>query len=661
MERDWDLRARSNARFYIECGNSSSEEEFDASGRNDLAAFVLRDIELDGEAVVLEIGCGLGRLLKPLAAMVKEIHGVDVSGEMIEQARVRLKELQNIHLHKTSGSDVSMMPDQYVDFCYSFITFQHVPEKKIIHHYFQEVSRILKPGGLFRFQVDGRSHDTARQDSAGTWCGVVFHEEEIQTQLSANGFRILNLSGIETQYMLVTALRVVDSAELTTAHIRYTKPPWNQKAVHGFVRRLCREDCEEKAARLLEGGTSVRRLANEFLQYHQPLSVEDYVHEVYAVFLGRLPDEEALRHLVDSLNVGQISRDEVAETIIASAEFDRMLSNEVTSVWPASSVGEFGWPQEQETAAHLPVAVMLSAVEAVANSMAEAGVSDDDEAFIQEVAQEFITLARPAVDTDVDALPKAWLTPEEEALIPPRHLWIGPQDPISHYYRWIWEYLAYLTLLCDLHREASVLELGCGHGRTARGLLDYLREPGGYWGLDVDRQRIQDAQMRLEMRHPHFRFVWADVYNAHYNPEGSTTATSYVFPFPDAHFDVLYAASLFTHLLPDEAHNYFQQSRRVLKPGGTCLFSFFVLDHYRGIGTTISPLYEFDRLFPGHAGVAVRDLDHPDALIGYSVAELTSLAESAGLRIVRVIPGLWSQSPGVAVNEQDLVLLYRDT
>jgi len=63
MERDWDLRARSNARYYIECANFVTEQKFDESGRNDLAAFVVRDIDLDGEAVVLEIGCGLGRLL----------------------------------------------------------------------------------------------------------------------------------------------------------------------------------------------------------------------------------------------------------------------------------------------------------------------------------------------------------------------------------------------------------------------------------------------------------------------------------------------------------------------------------------------------------------------------------------------------------------------
>lgn len=264
---------------------------------------------------------------------------------------------------------------------------------------------------------------------------------------------------------------------------------------------------------------------------------------------------------------------------------------------------------------------------------------------------------RPA---SAESLPKAWLAPEEEALVPPRRLWIGPGDSISHYYRWIWEYLAYLTLLCDLRRDSSVLELGCGHGRTARGLLEYLRAPGRYYGLDADRYRIEDAQARIQSRYANFQFVWADVISANYNPSGSAAAASYAFPFPDESFDVAYAASLFTHLLPDETRNYLREARRVLKPGGKCLFSFFVLDHYRGSGSTVSPLYEFQQALEGEQGVAIRDASHPDALVGYSLEWLSTSVSAAGLRLLRLLPGLWSESPGLAVNEQDLLLLERE-
>jgi SAM-dependent methyltransferase len=282
--------------------------------------------------------------------------------------------------------------------------------------------------------------------------------------------------------------------------------------------------------------------------------------------------------------------------------------------------------------------------------------------FIRTLSGRLIRSARRLLRTLAreDELPKGWLSPEEDALIPPRRLWVGPKDPISHYYRWVWEYLAYLTLLCDLRRESSVLELGCGHGRTARGLLAYLRSPGRYRGLDVDRSSIEDAQARIHTRSGVFEFVWADVRNADYHPNGRTPAAEYVFPWPDATFDVVYAASLFTHLLPEETQRYLQESRRVLKPGGRCLFSFFVLDYYRGPGTTISPFYEFTHPLPGYAGVAIRDPEHPDRAVAYSEDRISAMAAQAGLQLVRVVPGLWSESPGLAVNEQDLLVLRRD-
>jgi SAM-dependent methyltransferase len=256
--------------------------------------------------------------------------------------------------------------------------------------------------------------------------------------------------------------------------------------------------------------------------------------------------------------------------------------------------------------------------------------------------------------------PKAWLTAEEDSLVPPRSVWIGPNDPISHYYRWIWEYLAYLTVLTDLRRESAVLELGCGHGRTARGLLDYLRSPGRYVGIDVDSFRIEDAKGRLEARYPNFQFVWADVYNRQTNPSAATKAAAYRFPLDDNTFDVIYAASLFTHLLPEEAEHYFREAARVLKPHGRCLFSFFLLDRYRGPGTTISPLYVFEHPLANHEGVAVRDPECPDEAIAYREDVIERAAQDAGLRVVRFIPGLWTNSEGWAVNEQDLVVLERD-
>ncbi len=252
-------------------------------------------------------------------------------------------------------------------------------------------------------------------------------------------------------------------------------------------------------------------------------------------------------------------------------------------------------------------------------------------------------------------MPILW--PAQHALVPPRALWVGPEDPFIHFDRWIWEFRVYLVLLCELRRDAAVLELGCNHGRTMLGLLDYLVPPGRYEGLDVLPRQVAFAQDAIHTTHPHCNFTLADVHNDLYNPNGRIEASSYEFPYPDAAFDVAFAASLFTHLAPEGTRNYLRQTRRVLKRGGRCLFTFFVLDQYRGPGTSTSSFYEFDHAVPGETEIAVHDPEIPEQLIAYGSRRIEALAAEAGLALQRILPGFWSNNGSWSVNEQDLVLL----
>ena len=244
-----------------------------------------------------------------------------------------------------------------------------------------------------------------------------------------------------------------------------------------------------------------------------------------------------------------------------------------------------------------------------------------------------------------------------DGLIPPRDLWEGPNDPLYWFFGYFWEYRAYLTLLCELRVDDCVLELGCSHGRTMLALLNYLEPPGRYEGLDIRRSKIEFAQKNIHSRYPHFNFTAADVYNQVYNPKGKQSGDTYKFPYADGAFDVVYAASLFTHLVPRDAANYLKESRRVLRKNGRCLFSFFVLDYYRGPGTSTARIYEFDHPLADSDGVAVYDAQAPEDVIAYKVGLIEEMASEAGFKVLRVIPGFWSRTHKLAVNEQDLILL----
>ena len=90
---------------------------------------------------------------------------------------------------------------------------------------------------------------------------------------------------------------------------------------------------------------------------------------------------------------------------------------------------------------------------------------------------------------------------------------------------------------------------------------------------------------------------------------------------------------------------------------GKALFSFFVLDYYQGSGTTISTNYEFDHCYNGDKQIGIKYTEYPDAVIAYSQERITEYAALAGLKVLRTVPGLWSNNRGIAVNEQDLILL----
>ena len=94
MRRDWDERARENARYYVVTGQEKwSDEDFRQSGRVTLEEEILNDLtnvcqgKDPKEMTVLEIGCGAGRVTRAFAEYFGEVYAVDISREMVRQAR----------------------------------------------------------------------------------------------------------------------------------------------------------------------------------------------------------------------------------------------------------------------------------------------------------------------------------------------------------------------------------------------------------------------------------------------------------------------------------------------------------------------------------------------------------------------------------------------
>ena len=205
MQRDWDQRARENARYYVATGKHNwTDEEFFASGERTVEEEILTDMtnicqgKTSKEMRVLEIGCGAGRITRALANLFGEVYAVDVSGEMIGKAREALRNHKNAFVYQNNGKDLDVVPPAQYDFAFSTIVFQHIPSREVIYIYVREVHRLLRPGALFKFQVQGdASMETSPND---TWLGVPFSDEDAVKMAEACGFEPRYRHGAGEQY-----------------------------------------------------------------------------------------------------------------------------------------------------------------------------------------------------------------------------------------------------------------------------------------------------------------------------------------------------------------------------------------------------------------------------------------------------------------------------
>jgi SAM-dependent methyltransferase len=210
MRSDWNRRALEDLHFYVAFGRrSQQEEEFLASAAEVTSALEPEFSRLPPASPdrrsALEIGCGPGRLMRPMSKHFGEIHGVDISDEMIRVATEQLKDIPHAHVHVTPDSTLSMFADRSFDFVYSYIVFQHIPNRDVVLNYLRESGRVLKPGGILRCQLRGTAPlDSEMGRESETWTGCHFTAGEIAAFAREHHLQLVAVSGVQTQYMWIT-------------------------------------------------------------------------------------------------------------------------------------------------------------------------------------------------------------------------------------------------------------------------------------------------------------------------------------------------------------------------------------------------------------------------------------------------------------------------
>lgn len=182
MKSDWDRRVSQDYRFWMSDGVDSDLEMWRTGERD--AELLLRDLPSQGTA--LEIGCGVGRLLKAAATRFERVIGLDVSEEALRKARELLSD-STIDLIPGNGIDLSNITTGSLDVVFSFAAITSVPSS-VIATYLTEAHRALREDGVLRLQVYlGEEKQIHPEDTLHLRC---FKEERFKEALRGAGFEV---------------------------------------------------------------------------------------------------------------------------------------------------------------------------------------------------------------------------------------------------------------------------------------------------------------------------------------------------------------------------------------------------------------------------------------------------------------------------------------
>jgi SAM-dependent methyltransferase len=211
--------------------------------------------------------------------------------------------------------------------------------------------------------------------------------------------------------------------------------------------------------------------------------------------------------------------------------------------------------------------------------------------------------------------------------------------------------------LGDLRPTDKVLEIGCGIGRMAVPLTQYL-STGTYDGMDVVAEGINWCGQNITPAYPAFRFHHMDVANDLYNPQGRIDPSAVTLPFADQGFDFILLTSVLTHLQATETLAYAWEISRMLRTGGRCFLSLFLmndcaLEGLRSGGNRLT--FNPDEVGP----TWLANPEIPSAAVAHDEEFLLDMFANVGLKPAKpIVYGTWCGRPN-AVSYQDLLVLEK--
>jgi ubiquinone/menaquinone biosynthesis C-methylase UbiE len=247
-----------------------------------------------------------------------------------------------------------------------------------------------------------------------------------------------------------------------------------------------------------------------------------------------------------------------------------------------------------------------------------------------------------------------WVLGRRDPLVPPRGMIFTGSGNFKKQGK---KMVRLLQEEAELQPHHQVLDVGSGIGRMAVALTDVLSPKGQYEGFDVIQKGIRWSRKHISSRYPHFHFTHIDLGNDLYK-SSQNNASNFTFPYEDEQFDCVMVISVFTHLLPEEVERYLKEIKRVTKPGGRCLATFFLLNApSKSLMQNQSHFH-----FPyDHGHYRLMSERVKSANVAFEEEYLKKIVAEAGLRLEKHFPGYWCGRKKEACKDfQDVVVLVRE-